>query len=42
MELSMKKLSEIDIAVPGIGQEQYAWLKKFLISGGGGILFSEL
>lgn len=42
IELCVRKLSQIDIAIPGIDETQYVWLKKFLSSGGCGVLFSWL
>lgn len=42
MEMCMKRLSDIDIDVPNMDKEQYEWLKKFLSTGGGGVLFAWL
>ena len=42
MALSLEKLSSIDIGIPGVGKEQYDQLKKFLCTGGGGVLFDWL
>lgn len=40
IESALKKLSEIEVRIPGIDEGEYASLKTFLLFGGGGILFS--